>query len=86
MPEDILRLVELILIAVCITEIVVLLKYVKLIKIVWEGDDHYILFFCCFFFLTRVYFIRIFRLKYPEFSEYDNVLEAKIFFRTIFAC
>lgn len=34
MPEDILRLIEPILIAVCITEIVVLLKYVKLIKIV----------------------------------------------------
>lgn len=45
MPEDILRLIEPILIAVCITEIVVLLKYVKLIKIVWEGGDHYILFF-----------------------------------------
>lgn len=45
MPENILRLIEPILIAVCITEIVVLLKYVKLIKIVWEGGDQYILFF-----------------------------------------
>lgn len=48
MPEDILRLIEPILIAVCITEIVVLLKYIKLIKIVWDSGDHYILFisFC----------------------------------------
>lgn len=51
MPENILRLIELILIAVCITEIVVLLKYVKLIKVVWEDGEHYILFLFCFFFV-----------------------------------
>ena len=57
MPENILLLIESILIAVCTTEIVVLLKYVKLIKIVWEGGDHYILFF--FFFNKSILYKNI---------------------------
>ena len=35
-------------------------------------------------FFTRIYFLRISRLKFPNFSDTENVYEAETFFRKHF--